>query len=778
MLVSLKWLEEILHAKLRVDRLKKISLNLGLEVEDVLNFAPVGIVIGRIEKSSPHPKQKNLHILTIKTDTLVQIVTAARNVKDGDLVLVGPAGVEFNGQKILKKEFAGVVSDGILISEQELGLTDTSTGVIVLERGRPGSAFENVFDNVVLDMSATPNRPDWLSVEGIAREIAIGYGIDSREKENVDRSRQYNRSHSFKLRVADTKGCPRYTARLFENVVVRESPFWMKWRLHCMGMKGINTVVDSTNIMMLYSGQPLHPFDADLLKGGILVRRAHAGEQFVTLEGTTLKLQKDDLVIADREGVIALAGIIGARRGQISQQTKRVVLESAYFDPHRVGHTTRRLGIMTEASTRFERGGDIQAVDRASFLSGKLFTQYSDAQEIGFIACGSKGRARRVTFSTSRMNDILSLQLSDRDVKALLNKVGIEARGSKIITATIPHYRRDLQIEEDIYEEIARVYGYMNIPQRSPQRWAGGVVVDRSLLNEERLKNYLVGQGFSEAYTLSLLSSRRLVDLGYENFVTIRNPLNERFDALRPTLFCGLLDTVNYNLSKGNASLKFFEIGNILLPEAPYQQRRVGLIMGGERYPQFWDQKYAAIDYFDTKGAIEGMFRFLHVKDIIFKPVVKTGLSKAVSIFVAGRELGYLGYVDAALCKEDYFYSEMMLDPIWSFMSEPFYMPPAKFPASTRDLSFLVDETVEVPDVVSAITKVSGPVLERVNLFDYYKGNNVPSGKKNLGFRLYFRAPDRTLTDKEVDNFIKRIAGDVMRKFSAELRTKEQNWTN
>jgi phenylalanyl-tRNA synthetase beta chain len=529
---------------------------------------------------------------------------------------------------------------------------------------------------------------------------------------------------------------------------------------------------------MLYTGQPLHPFDADLIKGGILVRRAHAGEQFVTLEGTTLKLQKDDLVIADREGVIALAGIIGARRGQISQTTTRVVLESAYFDPHRIGHTARRLGIMTEASMRFERGGDIGAVDTASFMSGEIFAQYSGAKEIGFVASGSMGRAKRVTFSTSRMNKILSLQLSDREVKSLLSKVGIEATGSKTITAKIPHYRRDLQIEEDIYEEIARVYGYMNIPQKSPQRWAGSVVVDRTLLNEEKLKSYLAGQGFSEAYTLSLLASRRLADLGYENFVKIKNPLNERFDALRPTLFCGLLDTINYNLSKGNKSLKFFEIGNILLSETPYQQRSVGLILGGEQYPHFWNQKCDTIDYFDAKGAIEGILRFLHVKDIVFKPVVKKGLNQAVSIFAAGRELGYLGCIDAALCKEDYFYSEMMLEPIWSFMSEPFYMPPAKFPANTRDLSFLVDETVEVPDVINTITKVSGPVLERVNLFDYYKGNNVPSGKKNLGFRLYFRAPDRTLTDKEVDSFIKRIAGDIVRKFKAELRTKEQNWTN
>ncbi|KPJ72703.1 hypothetical protein AMJ52_05465 [candidate division TA06 bacterium DG_78] len=778
MLVSLKWLEEILGKKLGVSRLKRISLNLGLEVEDELSFAPDGIIIGRIEECPTHPKQKNLRILRIRTHTTVQIVTAAKNIKEGDLVLVGPAGIEFNGQKILKKEFSGVVSEGILISEQELGLTDTSTGVIVLEHGRPGSAFQDVFDNVVLDIGATPNRPDWLSVNGIAREIAIGFGIDYREKENFDELKHYNRPIAFKLRVTDIKGCPRYTARLFEDVVVHESPFWMKWRLHCMGMKGINNVVDSTNIMMFYTGQPLHPFDADLIKGGILVRRAHAGEQFITLEGTTLKLQKDDLAIADREGVIALAGIVGARRGQISQTTTRVVLESAYFNPHRIGHTARRLGIMTEASIRFERGGDIRAVDRTSFESGKLFTQYSGAKEIGFVVCGSKGRTKRVTFSTSRMNNILSIQLSEREVKSLLSKVGIEARGSKIITAKIPHYRRDLQIEEDIYEEIARVYGYMNIPQKSSQRWAGSVVVDRTLLNEERLKSYLVGQGFSEAYTLSLLSSRRLADLGYENFVKIKNPLNERFDALRPTLFCGLLDTINYNISKGNKSLKFFEIGNILLPETPYQQRSVGLIMGGERYPNFWSQKRDKIDYFDAKGAIEGILRFLHVKDIVFKPVVKKSLNQAVSICAAGRELGYLGCVDAALCKEDYFYIEMVLKPIWSFMSEPFYMPSAKFPANTRDLSFLVDETIEVPDVIDAITKVSGPVLERVNLFDYYKGNNVPSGKKNLGFRLYFRAPDRTLTDKEVDSFIKRIAGDVVRKFRAELRTKEQNWTN
>lgn len=778
MLVSIRWLEEILGTKLKIDQLKKASLNLGLEVEDEFAFAPEGIIIGRIKKISPHPRLKNLAILDIKTSKIMHIVTTAKNVKEDDLVLVGPAGMDLKGQKVLEKVFGGVTSEGILISEQELGLADTSTVVIVLEKGKAGSPFREFFDDVVLDMSATPNRPDWLSVNGIARELAIGLRIDYKNRNSFDELKQCNRSGNFKIKVTDREGCPRYTARIFEGVDIKESPFWIKWRLHCMEMKSVNNVVDITNIIMLMTGQPLHPFDLDLLKGGIVVRKAHAGEKFITLDGTTIKLNRDDLVIADREGVIALAGVIGARRGQISNSTKRILLESAYFAPKRIGHTARRLGTMTEASARFERHGDIRVVDGASIMSRKFFKRYAHAKEVEFIGIGKKGKIQNIKFSISDLNKILSLQLTENRVKVLLNRVGIKTHGKGILTAKVPHYRRDLQIEEDIYEEVARIFGYMNVPETLPKRWAGSVSVDEDLKYEETLKNYLIGQGFSETYNLSFVSSKRLTDFGFKKFVKIRNPLNERFDALRPILFLGLLDSVNYNLSKGNRSLKLFEIGNVLLSEAPFQKRRLGLIMGGDRYPDFWNQKSEQIDYFDTKGAVEGIFNFLHIKDIVFKPQVRKGFNQAVTILSSGRELGYLGCIDETLCKEKYFYIEMALAPIWSFMSEPFYIPPAKFPANTRDLSFLVDEKIEVPDMVNLIVKVSGPVLEKINLFDYFRGNNLPKGKKNLGFRLYFRAPDRTLTDKEVDNFVKRIAGDVVRKFKADLRTKEKNWTN
>jgi phenylalanyl-tRNA synthetase beta chain len=775
-LFSIKWLEEFLRARINIHKLEKVCLNLGLEVEDQIEYAPKGMVIGRITSSKPHPKEKNLDILDVKLDKTIQIVTAAKNLTVGDLVLVVPAGEELNGHPVEKKRFNGVLSHGVLVSEQELGLADSSTGVIVLDRGKAGALFTAYFDDLVVEISATPNRPDWLSLEGIAREISGTLGIDYSKLSSLDRlyaPKQHNKNGIFKIRISDIDGCPRYTGRIFENVTVAESPFWLKWRLQCMGMKSINNIVDATNLIMLLTGQPLHPFDLDLLKGGVVIRRAHASEKFTTLDGTTLKLAKEDLVITDKEGPIALAGIIGAKRAQISRATRRVLLESAYFDPKRIGHTSRRLGIMTDASMRFERGADIAVTDAASAMAGTLIKQHAGGQEREFIGHGKKAVPKRVRFSLTRMNEILSLDLSSKQVKDILKKISIQVTGTKQMIAKIPHFRRDIWIEEDIYEEIARVYGYMRIPETEPKKWSGRARINKALDYEENIKNYLIGQGFDETYNLSLMSSRTLQQSGFSDFVRILNPLNERFDSLRPTLFFGLLDAVKYNLSKGNKSLKLFEVGNILLSKSPFQERKMGVILGGARFQDLWQDNDDRLDYYDAKGVLESILSLLRIKEASFKPTKKNGFNQGVIVRVSGKNLGFLGTIDASVCKEPYFYFELTLDLLYAMVSDPFYMPPPKFPANTRDLSFITEENTEVPDMMNVISKVGGPILEKVVLFDYYKGKNLPMAKKSLGFRLHFRAPDRTLTDKEVDIFVKRITEEIVNTFNASLRTKE-----
>lgn len=772
MLVTVKWLEELTGTQLNPEDIKRCSLDLGLEVEEGKSLAPKHVIIGRVSSIAPHPKLKNLSILQVKTNRDFRIVTAAKNLGAGDNVLLVPAGKTFNGQKIVEKNFAGVESHGVLISEEELGLAEKSVGVITLEKGKPGTLFKNFFDDLVLDMSSTPNRPDWLSIEGIAREIETGLDIRKAASQSSI-LKQVNRTGRFRIKLNDLQGCPRYTARIFDNISIKESPFWIKWRLHCLGMNPVNNIVDITNIIMLLTGQPLHPFDFDLLKDHIIVRKARTDEKFITLEGTELKLSKNDCVIADNQGSVALAGIIGAQRAHISNSTKRVLLESAYFDPKRIAHTSRRLGLLTEASTRFERGADIAIVDSTSLITGELFTKYAGAREKDFVSEGKKGKTISINFTTDRLNKILSTDLTARQIKTILKKTGILATGDKTLVAKVPHYRRDLKIEEDIYEEVARIYGYMRIPEITPQRWGGRITINKHRVHEKAIRNYLIGQGFSETYNLSLTASERLSDLGFKKFVRIQNPLNERFNALRPTLFLGLLDCVNYNLSKGNRSLKLFEIGNILLIDAPFQEKKIGIVLGGEQYPDSWDQNNKSMDYFDAKGVVESIFDLLHIKKAHFKTTEKHGFSQAVNIILSGKKLGYIGCIDNKLCKELYYYIELSWDRLLPQISEPFYIPPAKFPASIRDLSFLVDEHIEVPDIFNLITKVGGPILERVILFDYYKGKNLPSDKKNLGFRLYFRAPDRTLTDKEVDSFISKIENDVAEKFAARLRKKE-----
>ncbi len=772
MLVTVKWLEELTRTQLNPEDIARCSLDLGLEVEEEKSLAPEHIIIGRINSIAPHPKLKNLSILQVRTNRDSKIVTAAKNLQAGDNVLIVPAGKTLNNQKIVEKNFAGIKSQGILVSEEELGLAEKSVGVIILEKGKPGKLFKDFFDDLVLDMGTTPNRPDWLSIEGIAREIRIGLDIRN-PMIQTSIPKQANRIGRFKIELKDLQACPRYTGRVFDNISIKESPFWMKWRLHCLGINPVNNIVDITNTIMLLTGQPLHPFDLDLIKDHIIVRKARTDEKFITLEGTELKLSKNDCVIADNQGSVALAGIIGTQRAQISNSTKRVLLESAYFDSKRIAHTSRRLGLLTEASIRFERGADISIVDRTSAITGELFTKYAGAREKEFISTGNKAKTISITFTTDRLNKILSTDLTTRQIKAILRKIEISAIGDKTLVAKIPHYRRDLKIEEDIYEEVARIYGYMRIPETKPRRWGGRVTIDKPRIHEKAVRNCLIGQGFSETYNLSLTASKRLSDFGFKKFVRIQNPLNERFNALRPTLFLGLLDCVNYNLSKGNRSLKLFEISNILLTDAPFQEKRIGIVLGGEHYPDSWNQHDKLIDYYDAKGVVESIFDLLHIKKVHFKTTGKHGFSQVANIILSGKKLGYIGCIDNKFCKGIFYYIELSWDRLLPQISEAFYIPPAKFPASIRDLSFLLNEHIEVPAIFNLIAKVGGPILERVVLFDYYKGKNLPSDKKNLGFRLYFRAPDRTLTDREIDIFITKIENDVSEKFAAKLRKKE-----
>lgn len=778
MLVSIKWLEELLGSRIDKNKLPRVAQALGMEIENERRFAPPAVVVGRVLKCEAHPRRADLSVLEVAAGKSLRIVSADRRIKSGDLVLVCPEGAQFNGQTVTVRDFAGIDSQGILISEEELGLTEKSTGVIVLEQGLEGKLFSEVLDDLVVEIKSFPNRPDWLSMIGVARELAIGFNLPFNYQSPVFRIS--NRTGSFPVIIRDRMGCPRYTARIFDNVRVVESPFEIKWRLHCMGMKGINNIVDATNLMMLLTGQPLHPFDLDRLQGGIIVRRARRDEEFVTLEGTVLKLSPRDVVIADKKQTIALAGIIGGQGSGISETTRRVLLESAGFNPAMIAHTARRLGLKTEASARFEEGVDLSQIDEVSRQTGELFNRLAQARECEFIAAGVREKSRRLTVSVPRLNRALALDLTSRQVKTLLGRAGIRAAGSSLLQITVPSYRRDLQIEEDIFEEAARINGYMNIPLVPQQKWVTPTLPpDKNRRHEELLRGFLIGRGFNETITLSLVAAKRLEELGMIPFVRVKNPLNERFDALRPNLLIGLIDAVNYNIAKGNRDLKLFEIGNALKAEAPFQDKRLTAILGGTDCPRGWRDQDRRLDFFDAKGVLEALFRLLHIDNCVFKPQPTAGFESALAVTMADNEVGWVGKLAAGLVEGGDFYAfEIILDRIWPHVGETYYIPPGKYPANTRDLAFLVGDSVTVPEMLDRIRRIGGPVLDEVVLFDYYTGKNLPPGKRSYGFRLFFRAPDRTLTDPEVDSFIRKIVTEITTVYQAVLRGKEADWTN
>lgn len=777
MLVSIRWLEEMLGTRLEVAHLKEVMPRYGMEIESEARCAPAGILIGKITSLEPHPRESHLVVLGVEAGKPLRIVSAATNIKAGDHVLVVPVGGRLAGNEVAAREFSGVLSEGVLVSEQELGLAERSTGVIVVEPAVPGTDFSGVYDDEVVDVKAFANRPDWLAVSGVAREIAIALG--RRLRVPATKPVALSGKEHFPVKIVDLRGCPRYTATVLEGVTIADSPFAVKWRLHCMGMKPINNVVDATNIVMLQDGQPLHPFDLDLLHGGIVVRPAHKGEQFKTLEGSALHLTTEDLVIADHEGAVALAGVIGSKRAEITPHTTRVLLESACFDPRRVAHTSRRLGVRTEAAERFERGADIGAVDAAAMKAVVEMARLGcGGRRTGYTARGRTGRPVKVSFQLEHLNKFLALNLTAAKVKSLLQRSGLAVTGAKTMRVAIPSYRRDLAIREDVYEEVVRLLGYMHIPEQPSRNTLVGASLDARHDLERAVKAMFVGRGFNEVYTLSLVAGKRLRELGLDRHVRIANPLNERFDALRPSLFPGILDCVLYNRTRGNAALRLFEIGNVLHDTEPFQSRHLGFVMGGPRYPDFWDEADTTTDYFDAKGMIEALFAFLHIPEPAFKPGERKGAQDVLLVISAGVEVGWLGEIAPRECQGGYYYGELDLDELPSHAAARGYVPPGRYPANIRDLSFLVPKEVEVPAMMALVRKYSGPALENVSVFDYYQGKNIPADKKSVGFRLHFRAPDRTLGDAEVDSVVARVVAEMTKNYQAALRSKEVNWTN
>ncbi len=785
MKVSRLWFNQYLGKKVKLEKMIDllVQLGFGCEIETVSDFGDglANVFVARVSELKPHPHDRHLLIAGLDVGREpAQVVTAAQNVKVTDLVLLARPGSRIRGAEVGEKDFAGIASQGMFVSEEELGLTGKSAGVIVLApehynpsgrvvRVRPGQRFADVFDTEVLDLETTAVRSDWLSVLGVSRELGRLFAL-------VMPSHRLPTEKSVDLGIVvkDPKACPLYTGRLVEGVTVRESPFWMKWRLHTHGINPINNVVDATNLVMLELGQPLHAFDYERVAGKkIVVRRARPGEVFVTLDGTKLEL-KDQLMICDKDGPVALAGVVGGPESGISQGTKSVLIESAYFDPILVSRTAKILNVRTESSIRFEKGVDFEGVEAASFAAGQMLAYYADARPAAYQKVGRVPARHRMKVSFERIKSLLGIDIGPAEFVRILKNLELAPKGTKNISITVPSYRNDLKWEADIAEEVARMYGYDRIPEKISPRPVFEHKHDEMSALEVRVKAYMVGKGFDECCSLSLVSEQDLVSLGLADFLRVRNPLSERYNALRPTLLVNLLNNLDTNLARSNFDLRLFEVGRVFIPSGQKLPREVaylGAACGGSDRPLFWERG-RDYDFYDAKGFVSGLFDMLGIGNVAYVPgsfkYFRDGSS--ATIVIDNKTVGSIGLLDLPSASRSYYYFDVNLDEVLARIIGAIFMPLPKYPVVTRDLSFLVDAGMPAANLLVVVKKAAGPLLRDLQMFDFFSGGNLPQGKKNLGFRLVFRSEERTLRDEDVDRIVRHIEQTALEKTGATLR--------
>ncbi len=799
MLVSFNWLKDYVDVELNPDEVATLLTMAGLEVESVEDLYPQleNVIVARIEEIRPHPNADKLKICMVNDGKeILPVVCGAPNIADGQNVAFARIGAKLpGGMEVKKAKIRGEVSYGMICSEKELDIGSDHSGILVVEGDfSPGTPLAEALelDDTILEVAITPNRGDCLSYLGIAREVAALTG--KRVKYPVF---ELNESGPpieslTSVTLLDPERCPRYAARVIEGVEIKPSPDWLRRRLEAVGLRSINNIVDVTNFVLMEYGQPLHAFDFDLLhEHRIVVRTAEDGEKFVTLDGVERVLDSDMLLICDGEKGVALAGIMGGENSEIQPDTRNVLIESAFFDPYSIRRTGKKLGISTESSYRFERrvdpDGVIRALDRAAQLmlevgGGRLATGYVDQYPKPFEPV-------KITMSTGRASAFLGTALKVDEAKKLLSSIelGVKVIDDDRLEVDIPSFRGDLTREVDLFEEIARLKGYDHIPASTPVAPLDTPKPDEFLLFRNRLADILAGFGFSELVTYSFISEESIRKLNFpegdyhHNLVRIKNPLSEEQAVMRTTLLPGLIESVRRNIYRKNETLRLFELSKVFvpregkeLPSEPYYL--VGCMVGSRSASLLYDRE-SAVDFYDIKGVLEGIFDALKLEPLYLSQDIPPYLdeAEAAGIEVEGKLLGHVGLLRADVAEEfgvkvPVYVFELSVDLLHGISSVSIeFKPLPRFPFVTRDLAVVIDRDVPAQAIVDFLLTAGESLLESVAIFDVYEGKKLSPGERSVGYRLTYRAPDRNLTDEEVNEVHMRLVKRVLKEFNARL---------
>ena len=771
----------------------------GLEVEGIetVGDLPETVVVAKILAREKHPNADRLSLCQVDDGSgeTLRVVCGAPNCDAGKKAAFARVGTKLgeSGEFTVKKtKLRGEDSCGMLCSEQELGLSDAHQGIMLLADDAPvGMALGDYLGaDTVIDWEVTPNRPDWLSHIGIARELAALTGAELKLPDVTLAEAGGDINDHITIEAPAPDLCPRYTARFIRNVKIGPSPKWLQDRLLSIGLRPINNVVDITNFVLMECGQPLHAFDCDKLAGAkIIVRRADAGETISTLDGEEHELTTGQLLIADAEGGVALAGVMGGGNSEISEATTNVLLESAAFHPPNIRATSKKLGISTDSSYRFERGVDFNMVEFASARAAHLICELAGGELVSGMIDLKTGpyKAPEITCRYARVNSLIGLEVPPAMVKRILTRLGLEiVRDDHDSCATaVPSWRPDLSREADLIEEIARLHGYDKIPAAKPEGIVGGGIENDDYYPQQELCEQLLGLGLDECAQVSAISEAEALKHKRwhpEELVRIQNPLSQEYAVMRPDLLGGMLNTVARNIARDNHDLRLFELGRVFCHKKglPEERLECAVVLTGRKHPErFAAERDAVYDFYDLSGLVQDWFAAARLPEPRLAGAAHPGFAKdlCTELLLDEKVVAVLGRIDQALTQDmrirhPLFMALVQVDPLLVLAGKaPRYRELSQFPAVTRDVAFVTAEALEHRRVLDVIASCRVEILEDAQLFDIFRDEQaLGTGRKSMAYTLTFRAPDRTLTDQEVNQAHDTIKARLTKELTIEIR--------
>ena len=791
---SESWLREWVNPAVSTDELTHQITMAGLEVDDVLPVAGTftGVKVGHVVECGQHPDADKLRVTKVDVgeDELLDIVCGAPNCRQGLKVAVATVGAVLPGDfKIKKAKLRGQPSHGMLCSFSELGIDVESEGIMELAQDAViGTDFREFLglNDVTVDVDLTANRADCFSIRGLAREVGVLNRTDVKEPEFTPVAATIN--DSVAIDVQAPAACPRYLGRVVKNVNVQATtPLWMQEKLRRCGIRSIDPVVDITNYVLLEQGQPMHAFDLAKIDGGIVVRLAEQGEKLTLLDGSEAELNADTLVIADHNKALAIAGIFGGEDSGVSQETKDVMLECAFFAPDHIRGRARSYGLHTESSMRFERGVDYALQAQAMERATELLVSICGGEVAPVVAVESSAdlpQPNRVALRRTKLDNLLGHHIADSDVVEILERLGLSVETTEEgWVAVAPTWRFDIAIEQDLIEEVGRIYGYDNIPNQHPTAALTMHNHVEANIPLKRVRNLLVDRGFQEAVTYSFVEpeQQKLIVPEIEPLI-LPFPISAEMSAMRLGLIQGLLNTVVHNQKRQQSRVRLFEYGLRFIPcesaeNGMRQEPMLAGVIAGTRSDEHWDMATNTVDFFDLKGDLEAILE-LSANDKAYTftatqhPALHPGQSAA--IVVDGKEVGVIGAIHPELERKFGLNGRTIVFEIeWAAINQkviPEAVALSKFPANRRDIAVVVDDSVASGDIVAACLAQGGEFLQDARLFDVYVGKGVEEGKKSLAIALTLQSVERTLEDADIAGAVDAIVAHIGERFGATLR--------